>query len=338
MKFRTLSTLLLLTSYFLLPALSHAQLSPENALRELTETVSIQMIPEHPGPNSTVSISIESFSTDLNRSQITWAVNEVVKKSGLGTKDFSLQTGTLGQPITINILIEPNVGAVFKKTLVIQPGEVDLLWQGNTYTPPFYRGKALWSNQGQITLLAIPHVFSPSGNLFKGSDLSYKWSKNGTVLGNQSGVGKNSIVITDSVLSLPQIIKVEIFTDENVVATSALIKLTSIAPSVLIYEDNPLYGFLFNKELGTKFVLDKSEISLSAFPLFFSTVSKSAPTISYVWSTNNTGEQSGNRVTYRAPEDSSGSTKINLKIENSAKLLQSTERGFLVQFGNQNSL
>lgn len=338
MKFRHLSTLLLLISLFLLPSLSHAQLSPEQALEQLTQTVSINMSPEYPEPNSNVNISIESFSTDLDTSQITWSVEGVVKKNGLGIKDLSIQTGASDKPITINILIEPTIGTSFIKTVVIQPGEVDLLWQGKSYTPPFYKGRTLWPKQGQIVFLAIPQVSNSDGTPLKPSELIYRWSKDGTVLGNLSGTGKNSIVLTDSVLSLPQTITVEVLSDANTIVGSKSIRLASISPSVLIYEDSPLYGPLFNKEVGGKFILNNQEVSFSAFPLFFSAISQAEPNVSYSWGTNNSSEQPGNRITFRAPESGSGSSNISLKIDNVSKLLQSTQRNFLVQFGNTNNL
>lgn len=338
MKFRTFSTLLLLASYFLLPTFSHAQLSPEQALQQLTQTVSIKMSPQYPGPNSNVNISIESFSTDLDTSKITWSAGGIVRKTGMGIKDFSLQTSASGKSVTVSILIEPQIGASFIKTVLIQPGEVDLLWQGKTYTPPFFKGRTLWSNQGQIILLAIPHTSDENGIPLKSSNLIYKWSEDGTVLGNLSGTGKNSITLTDSVLSLPQTITVEVLSDANTVVGRKSIRLASITPSVLIYEDSPLYGPLFNREVGEKFVLSSQEVSFSAFPLFFSTISQAEPSISYSWGTNSTSEQPGNRITFRAPESGSGSSNISLKIDNISKMLQSTQRNFLVQFGNTNNL
>ncbi len=338
MKFRTALIISLSTIYCLLPTFIHAQLSPEQALEQLTQTVSIKMSPQYPGPNSNVNISIESFSTDLDTSKITWSVDGATKSEGVGIKDLSLQTSASGKSVTVSILIEPQIGTSFIKTVIIQPGEVDLLWQGKTYTPPFYKGRALWSNQGQIIFFAVPHTSDENGTPLKSSNLIYRWSKDGTVLGNLSGTGKNSIVLTDSVLSLPQTITVEVLSDANTIVGRKSIRLASITPSVLIYEDSPLYGPLFNREVSEKFILNSQEVSFSAFPLFFSTISQAEPNISYSWSTNSTSEQPGNRITFRAPESGSGSSNISLKIDSVSKLLQSTQRNFLVQFGNTNNL
>src|SRR5688572_16598777 len=84
--------------------------------------------------------------------------------------------------------------------------EVDLLWQAETYTLPFYKGKALWSKESRVKLLAIPRGPGVGNPL----NLTYKWTKNGTVLGNINGVGKNTIAFTDSIISRPQTIQVDI--------------------------------------------------------------------------------------------------------------------------------
>src|SRR5262245_18430252 len=75
-------------------------------------------------------------------------------------------------------------------------GTVDLLWQGEVYTPPFYLGRALWSGQSRLTVVAVPHVGSSAAN-----SLVYRWTRDGEVLGNASGVGKRTLSFNDSVLS-----------------------------------------------------------------------------------------------------------------------------------------
>ena len=48
---------------------------------------------------------------------------------------------------------------------VVNAQSVDLLWQGETYVPPFYKGKSLWSDQSRITLFAIPQGLGNPANL-----------------------------------------------------------------------------------------------------------------------------------------------------------------------------
>ncbi|OHA96350.1 MAG: hypothetical protein A3D49_00450 [Candidatus Zambryskibacteria bacterium RIFCSPHIGHO2_02_FULL_43_37] len=118
---------------------------------------------------------------------------------------------------------------------------VDILWQGTGYIPPFYEGKMLWAKQSVITLVAIPQGLGNPANL------NYKWTRNGTVLGNVSGIGKNSLTFMDAVFSKPYTIKVEIVDGNEETRAEATQVIAARDPLLLVYENHPLYGYLFNK-------------------------------------------------------------------------------------------
>ncbi len=140
--------------------------------------------------------------------------------------------------------------------------EVDILWQGETYTPPFYEGRTLWSNQSRITLVAIPQ------GLGNPASLNYKWIKNGTVLGNINGVGRNYLSFVDTVLSRPQTIEVEIIGGDRGVLAKGSVYVVPRLPALAVYENSPLYGLMFHKEIS-EYDMQNPEVVLAAFPLFF---------------------------------------------------------------------
>lgn len=210
-------------------------------------------------------------------------------------------------------------------------GEVDLLWQGGTYTPPFYEGLPLWSNQSRITFTAI-------SNLPASSNPYYRWTKNGTVLGSMSGLGKKSIMFIDSILSLPIEVKIDLRDGEDgKVLGTASVTLNPIAPRLLILENNPLYGLMLNKAVGSEFPLSENEVTFSAFPLFSAVSTRFAPAFTYTWRTNDGDSRDGNSVTYRAPDSGSGSASVNLKAAHSIILAQPENKSFLIKFSNQNA-
>src|SRR3989344_3741283 len=104
---------------------------------------------------------------------------------------------------------------IFLLPVIANAQSIDILWQGETYTPPFYQGRTLWSTESRITLVAIPH------NLGNRNALNYRWTQNSTVLGNVSGVGKHSLSFMDPIISRPQKIKVEIMSGSGSVLSSA---------------------------------------------------------------------------------------------------------------------
>lgn len=211
-----------------------------------------------------------------------------------------------------------------------QAQTVDLLWQGETYAPPFYKGKTLWSSQSSIIFLAMPH----GAGIENPANLTYKWTKNGTVLGNVNGVGKNTISFIDSILSRPQTIRIEVLFGQNIVLASASVTVTPISPILAIYENHPLYGLMFHQETRGIHKLQNKEVTFTAFPLFFSALNRSDNTVNYEWRANvDADAETRNSVTYRAPDDAAGSSQIEVRVSNKDKILQSASQSFLIEFG-----
>lgn len=210
-------------------------------------------------------------------------------------------------------------------------GEVDLLWQGETYTPPFYEGLPLWSKQSRVRFTAI-------SNLPNSASLYYRWTKNGTVLGTLSGVNKPTITFVDSALSLPLEVKVDLRNGEDGdILGSTTIVLNPISMKLLVVEDNPLYGLLLNKAVSSLFVLSQDEVTFSALPLFGKVTQRNAPAFSYSWIANSGDSRSGNTVTYRSPESGAGTALITLEASNAQILDQPAEKSFSIKFDKQNA-
>lgn len=316
------------------PFVTHAQDIGDPS--QIANLISFVANPETPGPHQNVHIAIEAYGMDLGISNITWKLNGVVVKSGRGITSLDFVTGDIGSRSSVSVNVTTGSG-VITQTLDFTPGSVDLIQQGNTYAPPFYKGRTLWSRQSRITLLAIPHVSTGGGELGSAS-LIYKWTKDGTVLGSSSGTGKNSLTFVDSALSLPTTVTVDVMTNQDTVVGTETLTLASGDPSILVYENNPLYGLLFNREVANSATLNNKEVTFSAIPYFMTGNAKDNPSFSYNWSTNSGGAQSGSKVTYRAPEGAAGSSQVRISVLNTNTLLQGGEKDFLVQFGSQNSL
>ncbi len=204
---------------------------------------------------------------------------------------------------------------------------IDIIWQGETYTPPFYKGLPIWSYQSRVTLLATPQ------GLGNPSALNYRWTRDGTVLGSLSGLGKNSYTFSDNVLSRTKSIKVEIVSSEEEILAESSVYITPRQPSIQIYENSPLYGYMFHQAVEDSYSLKEGEVSFTAFPLFFSTNTLSSPTLNYKWLSNAGTSESGPSVTYRAPEGVVGRASVSTNITSTSKILETADSKFLVQFG-----
>jgi len=213
--------------------------------------------------------------------------------------------------------------------LYVQAQEVDILWQGETYTSPFYKGRTLWSSQSGITFLAIPH----GAGIGNPANLIYKWTKNGTVLGNINGVGKKTLSFNDSIISKPQTIQIDILSGQDTVLASASVTVTPISPILTIYENNPLYGFMFHRETSGAHELEGKEVTFTAFPLFFSVSNRTDNRVNYEWRTNIGGEaETKNSVTYRTPDNVAGTSQVEVGASHKDSILQSSSKSFLIKF------
>ena len=199
---------------------------------------------------------------------------------------------------------------------------VDILWQGETYTPPFFEGLPLWSRQSQITFAAVTDGLpNPDG-------LVYNWIRNGTVLGLVSGVGRDSLSFSDTIFSKPITVGVEVLNKNEELLAENSITLVSTEPQVAVYENHPLYGPLFNKEISGSYKLDKEEISLLALPLYFSPFN-----LNYAWRSNNESAGADKLITFRVPENASGASSVSVKVTHKDFLRQLAEKNFLIEFG-----
>jgi hypothetical protein len=322
--------------FLLLFCLSFQKTEAQNAINpiDISGLVNIILSPETPGPYQEVTAKIEASGLDLNSSKITWKIDGVVLQNGLGQKSTVFSTGEIGNRSTISATIDSSAGT-FSKSVTVYPSEIDFLWQGETYTPPFYKGRSLWTSQSTLTLVAIPHVTASTGNGERSpSTLIYRWSQNGKVLGSLSGKGQNSLVITDSILSIPQNIKLEILSDQNKLLSRSSIVLTPTRPSLVIYEKNPLYGISFHKEVGSEYQMRGKETTFTTYPLFFGVKDRNSSVINYLWRTNTGIVNAEHTVTYRTPENAEGSSQINVNTSNTDKVLQTGQKSFLIKFGD----
>lgn len=146
--------------------------------------------PETPGPNQSVTISLNSYQIDLDRSQIAWFVNNERREAGVGLKSFTFTTGPLGTPAVVRVTAVHGL-QLAQKTIDLKPGQVDLLWEAGTYTPEGYLGKALPTPESEVTIWARPALTTRSGAIIPSANLVYKWYKNGNLLSNQSGANKD---------------------------------------------------------------------------------------------------------------------------------------------------
>lgn len=330
---------IIICTVFLCTTFAHAQSQSLGQINQMLPLgVDLEIIPPNPGPNESVSATIGSFDTDLDSATVTWSVNGKVVKSAKGLKDFTFTTGNMNTTTNLSVTVRSARGESVTKTFSFRPASVDLLWQTTGYTPPFYKGKALFSYQNKIQFIALPHI-TVGGREVPPENLIYNWTKNGSALPDYSGYGKNTYTMVGSVIARPIEIEVTVTSpDTNAVGSaSTIVGITE--PMILMYEKSPLYGIRFEKTLLNTFTLEGTkEIEVLAMPFYFGVTNASDLALNYTWSINNRAIQDGQNTTSRTlrqAEGTSGQTRISLSIENTKKFLQSASRSFNLEFGKK---
>ena len=299
--------------------------------------INVDMIPENPGPNQLVNVSVVSYSTNVNTANITWKINGKTQKTGKGEKIFSFTTGSVNNTTTLDIIVETMEGETVTKTFNLKPVGVDLIWTTDGFIPPFYKGKTLFSHQNKIMFIALPHMTASNGVEISAKNLIYKWTKDGTVIDTASGFGRNTYTFVSSLISRPLDIQVEVTSPNTSGVGDAEIVVSPIEPSVIFYKKSPLYGIEFQKALsGVVELTDSKEVVILGVPFFFGTLSANAPELSYKWSINGASIDSDTSQTtrvFRQIEGTSGTSNISLRIEDSNKILQTASASFNLMFG-----
>ena len=304
----------------------------------LPSDASVSLNPEMPGANQPVTATASSFSADLNSATISWTVNSKTISSGKGLKTFTFTTGQSNTTTILKVRINTKTGEVINKTFTLKPSNVDLIWQSYGYVPPFYKGKSLFSHQNKIKFVAIPHIINSNGVEVSANNLIYTWTRNGTVLGDFSGYGKNTYTMISSVISRPLDIDVRVTSPSSDDVASASTMVSPVDPTVIFYLKDPLYGIEFQKALnGDVSLSGTKEANILVSPFYFGVISSADSSLQYKWNINNSQVDQDftkpSRV-FRQKDGTVGSSNISLSIENSNKILQTASSGFNLEFNN----
>lgn len=305
-----------------------------NTIDAAGPTVSIASAPVFPQPFQTVTVYIQDSSAQYTSTPITWVVNGKQYASEIGKTSIEIIAGDNGSQTSVTAILSPAGRSQISRSIVIKPTVVDMVWQAQSYTPPFYKGKALLSYQGTIKVTAIPTFYSGSA-LLKAENLVYTWTLNDRVLGSLSGYGKNTLELSSDIIQQTMLVSVVVSSRDNTIQGQGRTVINPQSPAIVVYENNPLYGTLYNQVLSSQFTLKNPEIGLTATPFFFSNNAPHAfPTSYLIWSINGQESLTSNNLTLRKPSSGSGSTNISIEGKG-GELLQSANTNLTITFTNK---
>jgi len=276
----------------------------------------LQFKPADPRPNENAVAQIVTFSTNINTADISWFINGKLQKNGIGEKKFSFRVGPAGTAMTISAIIKTQEGNTVTKSTVLNPAGVEIFWQAQTYTPPFYRGKALFTSDSTATIVALPHFVGPNGKEIPAKNLVYKWKVGTRVISESSGYGKSSFVLKPlSPLSTNKI-TVEVSSVDQTIFAEGSLDLRPTTPEAVIYPESPLYGTFSDQAFKQEHTFSGTDLQVSVVPYFFSS-SPGESNLKTTWKIDGVDiperAQSGTGATIRPPSEEPFQLIVNVR-------------------------
>ncbi|MCK5591775.1 MAG: hypothetical protein KAI72_07450 [Candidatus Pacebacteria bacterium] len=280
--------------------------------------VDVVISPEIAKPNQTISASLSGTLIDFNSSDIYWYLDNEIQKHGIGEKSFSFMSGEVDEKTVLDVIIMIPDGRRIDLQKIIEPMEVDLIWEADTYTPPFYRGKAMPTYKSPIKVVAIP------GGKNSKTKFIYNWSiDNLNNIVGASGYNQSTFTTFGSYAGYNRKINVTMFSFDKSKKMKKTIQVTSIEPELVLYENNSLMGIIFNSSLNNTKDITKNEFSVKAEPYFITR--GEMKNVQYEWAIDNNRIGDENRqdkvVTFIRP-DGSGKADLEAYIKNTNNFYQ----------------
>ena len=307
-----------------------------SAYAQVRETdITLSISPKYPNPGENVNATLNSYTIDLDKANISWSVDNQMISVGIGKKSVSFKMGSAGSPTTVYATIDTITGQSLQKSATITPGSVDLLFEAyDSYVPPFYKGKALPASQGSFKVVAMPNISGKNGTV-SSNNLSYKWVKDDNLQPDGSGWGKNYFTFQNSYLDKGNTVTVTVSDITGGINASSSINLQVKNPKIIFYENDPTLGTKWQNALSDGATIRQSGEIIDAEPYFFSPADINSSDLTFDWYINGDKIQTpdAKNILYIKPEaGQSGNAIIKLVVNNVNTLFQSLTKQIQVSF------
>lgn len=290
--------------------------------------------PDEPSPGQAVTVTAQSYLFNIDSANMTWSAGGKVIAKGIGLTGQIVQAPAIGKKLTVTVTAVTPDGSPYRNSTVISSGSVDLIIEPDGYTPPFFLGKWPVAYQNAIKITAMPHIANASGVEYDPSQLVYKWEKNFIALPDQSGYGRQSIVIPGDIIYRPYPIMVIVTSRDGSAQAAGLVPVTAGSPNITFYQNDPMYGPLFNNAIGDTLSLGtQQEAGVLAVPFGFNIPASGIGSLNLSWLINSREHNelaANDTVTLRAPDSNGGSSSVELNMTSNGNILQQAQAGFSV--------
>lgn len=304
----------------------------------LERDLDLSLSPARPTPGQTVQLSIKTFAIDLLRSNVVWYANDREIARGPDVTEASVVAGPLGSETRIFVTAEDEEGTVAIAEAVIRPTEIDLLWEADSYVPPFYAGRVMPGTNSPIRLQALTRFKTTDGKTLADSDIIYTWYRNTTIAAE--GRGKSTVILPGPQLFDMETLRVVAVSADRTLSGEASVTLSGRDPPIMLYENHPLFGILYHRSLEPGATTMEIEQKVSAVPYFARINSPSDAGLAYEWSVNGSRIEPNPREPQTltiAAGGYSGPVDIGLELTSMSDVLMRSTGAWQLIFGEQSS-
>lgn len=297
-------------------------------------SILVNVAPENPSPGENVTITLSSYASNLDSVLISWTVDGRNVLSGIGKKSFSIKAPNAGGEMSIVATVSLPDGAIDKR-VIIRPAVMVLLWQANdSYTPPFYRGKALPTPDSEVKIVAMPEIKNGT-TMTDPRNMTYSWKKDYTNNPNGSGYGRNSFLYVNDYLEDSNNISVTASTIDQKYSSSASVDVGTWEAKIIFYKNDATFGTLWERALNDGYRINGADV-IEASPYFISPYDIRIPTLVFNWFINDTQIDvpiwKKNIMPVKAQAGTSGTAIIKLNIESTNKIFANVDKQISVGF------
>jgi hypothetical protein len=274
------------------------------------QSIILSTNPSHPGPLSPVTIRAQSGTIDTNRAFFTWFINQKKVAEGNGINEIRTTTGNEGVNKNIKVIATLSSGQTITEEMNISSDFVDLIWESEGYSQPFYQGRTPLLPHTLGKIVALPYVYTRAGTLINPNDLYYTWTFNNNVMTSRSGLGRN--IFYNDLSPRNNAISVQVSDSTGAIRATSYINVNRETPEILVYQDHPIFGVLYTSSLFESIQLRTPEIVLKAEPLGFSVTNIFENDLRINWNVNKQQTESPekNKIGISALPGTSGTISV----------------------------
>lgn len=285
--------------------------------------------PTYPGPFEQFSLELSIPDVSYSGASIKWYVDGEEDTVARNKRQHTLIAGDLGETMDIRVVITKQNGVTKELTRRITPTQIDIVLEGLTTVPDFYKGRAVPAQNTTARAVAIVS----NGQSLERANLTYEWRLNGSLL--EVGAIRGLQAVEFQVpIGLEHYLEVTISDQSGEIAAKG-VTFRPAEPEIVFYEQSPITGVV-ERALGDEVTVAGNQITLQAEPYYFDP-NYDQPGRLVEWNLggqviDNSTQPDRNVITLQGSGTNSGGL-VSLRLADLTQLSLPTSRSIFVQFG-----